>query len=144
MPTVGDALQLVLALIFEDEAAACGEVLDGGRDEYVPWACQRADPRSDMHRQATNAIFDELDLARMAAGADLDAERADRGADRLRASYGARRTVEGGEEAIARRIDVVTAESRSRPGRARRAPRAAPSTARRRVPRRAWWNRRCP
>ena len=77
MPRVGDALQLVLASVFEDQSRAHGEVFDRGTDQNLPGACERADPGGDVHREAADAVTGEFDLPGVASGADAQAELAD-------------------------------------------------------------------
>jgi len=64
-----------------------------------------------VHGDPAHVAVAERDLAGVQAGADLDAERARRRLDRERAADGARRPVEGGEEPVAQRFDLVAAEA---------------------------------
>jgi hypothetical protein len=56
MPPVGDALQLVLASVFEHQPRARGEVFDRGADQHLPGAGERADPGADVDRQAADMV----------------------------------------------------------------------------------------
>jgi hypothetical protein len=64
-----------------------------------------------VHGDAADLRAVELALAGMDAGADLDAELPHGLSGRERAADGARRTVEGGEEAVARRVHLPAAEA---------------------------------
>src|SRR5690349_6655694 len=107
MPPVGDALQLVLAGVFEHKPRACGEVFDRVADQNLPSAGERADPGADVHRQATDAVTGEFDLAGVAAGADAQAEVAESRAQRLGTAEGPRGPVEGRQQAVPGRVDVA-------------------------------------
>ena len=50
MPLAGDALQLVLASVFEHQPRARGEVFDRGADQHLPRAGERANPGADVDR----------------------------------------------------------------------------------------------
>ena len=73
---VGDALQLVLAGVFELEPRARGEVFHRGADENLP-ARASHHPGGDMDRYAANLVTGEFNLAGVAPGADVQAELAD-------------------------------------------------------------------
>src|SRR5437764_9771908 len=111
VPAVGDALQLVLAGIFEDEARARHEILDGRGDEHLRPIRDRRDPRTDVHRDPADLPVDRLDLTCVQPCADLDPEWANGLDDRLRAFDPTSRPIEGREEAVARRVDLCTTES---------------------------------
>src|SRR3954452_9377200 len=76
-PAVGDALEVVLAEGFEGEAAACDEVFDGLRDEYLGGACEGCDASAGGDCDASAFAVDEFAFAGVDAGADFDAEGAD-------------------------------------------------------------------
>src|SRR6185369_1355382 len=65
-----------------------------------------AHPLADVYGDAADVATPELDLARVQTGADLEPERVDGGTDRQRAPDGAGRTVEGGEHAVTRHLDL--------------------------------------
>jgi hypothetical protein len=89
-PTAGDALQLVLTAILEQEARAGNEILDRLGDEDLPCTRARRDAGLDRHAQSCRLALDQLALPGMHAGADLDAQRPhalgdlQRGSDRPR------------------------------------------------------------
>ena len=75
-----------------------------GGDEHLGWSRDRCHPSPDVDGDALDALIGEFDLAGVDARSDLDAELPKRGTDRKRAAYGSCRTIERGEEAVARRI----------------------------------------
>ena len=66
---------------------------------------------SDVDRDPGDLLADDLALAGVQAGADLEPELAYGGSDRLRAADCSDRPVEGGEEPVAGRVDLATAEA---------------------------------
>ena len=107
MPPVGDALQFVFAGVFELQPRARGEVFHRGAHENLPGACERADPRADVDREAANVVASEFDLTGVAPGADLQAELADGHAERLGAADGPGGPVEGRQQAVPGGVDVA-------------------------------------
>src|SRR5688572_15785486 len=105
-PAIRNPLELVRAAIGEAKAGARHEILHGARYEHLSRLGDAGDARSNVHREASNLAADLLALAGMHAGADVDAEWPHRIADPERATDGACRAVERGEEAIAGRVDL--------------------------------------
>ena len=66
-PAVGDALQLVLAGVLEDEPAPGGQVLHGRETSTSDGPGQRRDASADVDRDAGDVVADQLDLAGVAA-----------------------------------------------------------------------------
>ena len=98
VPTLGNALELVLAGVLENETGPCDEVLDGGRDEDLGGSGERTDPHADVNRDAPNLIAIERDLASVKPRSDLDSDRSHRFGDGLSAPHASGRTVERGQE----------------------------------------------
>src|SRR6185295_14723642 len=73
-PAVGDPLELVLASVLEVETAARHKILHGLRDPDLRRACGGRDPCADRDAQPGDVVAVDLDLARVDAGPDLDAE----------------------------------------------------------------------
>ena len=96
----------MLAGIFEGEPAPGDEVLHRLGDEHLRRSGRRADAGSDHHGDAADLPVDRLDLARVHARPNLDAERGDRVDDRPRAPDRPSRAVERGEEPVTRRVDL--------------------------------------
>ena len=71
----------MLAGVLEGEAGAGDQVLHRLRDEDLGCARGRGDPSADRHGDAPDLPVDQLTLARVHAGADLDPELADAVAD---------------------------------------------------------------
>ena len=109
-------------------------------------ACgERRDPGAEVDGEALDARVGELDLARVEPGADLEAEPANRVADRAGAPDRARRAVERGQEAVAGDPDLLAAEPLQPVADERVVlARGAPSSSGRRARRRARSSRRCP
>src|SRR6185369_10707 len=69
-----------------------------------------ADARGDVHGHPADVAADELALPGVQAGADLDAQAADRGDDGARAAQGVgRRALERGDVAVADGLDLAAA-----------------------------------
>jgi len=110
VPAVGDALQLVLASVFEGEAGTRNQVPDRLRNENLGRGRECCDPRADAHGDPSDLAGDGLDLACVYPGAPLEPEVSNRVADRLCAPDPARGAVERGKEPIASRVDFRPAE----------------------------------
>src|SRR6476659_8995048 len=110
MPAVGDALQFMLAGVFEHEARACHEVLDCRRHEDLGTASEGRHTRADVDGDTANFVGRQLHFPRMHPRPDLEVQWAEPLPDRRRAPNGARRAVESREEAIARGAPLIAAE----------------------------------
>src|ERR687895_2330525 len=77
MPVARDALEVVVAAVLEVDAGAGGEVADDARDEYFAGFRLGGDARADVDGDALDPVVDDLHLARVDPGADLEAEVAD-------------------------------------------------------------------
>src|SRR5918999_966578 len=100
IPVARDALEVVVAAVLEVDAGAGGEVADDARYEYFAGLRLGGDAGADVDGDALDPVVDDLHLARVDAGADLEAELVD-GVDRLvGAGDRPRGTGEGGEEAV--------------------------------------------
>ena len=86
------------------------EVLHGARDEHLARAGERRDARAEMDGQPGDVVRQDLDLADVDAGPDLEPELPDAVADRDRAADRAGRAVERREEPVADDLDLVAAE----------------------------------
>src|SRR4051812_42552975 len=104
-PGAPNALQLVLAPGVEADPRADDQVLDGARDEHLARPGGAHHARADVHGEAADVVADHLALARMEPGPDLDAELAHRLLDRRGGADRAGGTIEGGEHAVACRLD---------------------------------------
>ena len=94
----------MLASVVERESAAGRQVLDGARDEDVPWTRHARDAGTDGHREPGALAVDELTLARMNARADLDSDLTDPIHDVERAANRTGGAVERCVEAVACRV----------------------------------------
>src|SRR5262249_4316775 len=77
------------------------------RHEHLAWSGQRSHAGADDHGDAAELLSDDLALARVQAGPDLEAEVAHRALDRGRAADRADRAVEGREEAVPGRVELA-------------------------------------
>src|SRR6185369_17864424 len=69
----------------------------------------RGDPGTDGHCDSAEFAVDGLDFAGVHAAPDLQPKRTDRLGDRAGAADGPCRPVEGGEEAVSGRVDLLAA-----------------------------------
>src|SRR5918912_4581027 len=109
LPRPGDALQLVLAALLEGDPGAGDEVAHRARDEHLARPRERRDARPRVDGDPAHLPVRELALAGVQAGAQLDAEPPHRLLDRVGGADRPRRPVEGGEEAVAGRVDLAPA-----------------------------------
>ena len=75
-----------------------------------PGCALRGDAGADVDGDPADLAVDQLALAGVQAGADLEAELAHRLGDRAGAADRPGRAVEGGEEAVAGGVDLLAAE----------------------------------
>src|SRR5918996_174439 len=108
-PGSRNAFQLVLAARLEDDPRAGHEILDGARDEDLSGRRVPRDARAHVHREARRLAVDQLALAGVDSGADVQAE----GARSLHHCTSARdrprRPVETDEEPVPRGVDLDAA-----------------------------------
>src|SRR6266478_6681471 len=100
-PRLGHAAEVVAATICEAQAGARHQIFDRGRHDHLARSGGVHHAGGNVHPDARHVLAPELYLAGMESGADLDAERLHAGRDRLGATDGARRAVEGGQDAVA-------------------------------------------
>src|SRR5947209_3964649 len=98
-----------LAGVLEREPAAGDQVLHRLGNKHLRCLGERGDPGPRADGQAGALPFDELALARMDAGPDLDPQLAHPIADLVRAVDGAGGAVEGRVEAVSRCVVLVAA-----------------------------------
>ena len=77
MPTVGDALQLVLAGVLEREPEPATRSFTVEDTSTSEGSASAIDPGADVDRDTANVLTDEFDLAGVDPGTDLEAERLD-------------------------------------------------------------------
>src|SRR5574342_733614 len=110
-PFAGDALECLNSPLFETDAGARDEVLDGAGDEDFACSGERGDPGADVDGDASDLVADDLALPRVKPRASLDAERQNASADRFGAANGPRGTIEGGEETVAGGVHFAATKS---------------------------------
>src|SRR5579862_6273026 len=99
------------AAVGESQARAGDDVSDGAGNQHFVWfGCSR-DARRNMHGDTADIVADQLALACMESAADLESQRTQSLAHRAGASYRAVRSVEGSEQAVARRVHLAAAEN---------------------------------
>ena len=87
------------------------EILNRAGNEHLAGEGRRRDARPDVHGDPGHLLADDLALARMNAGSDLDAEAPHAVADRAGATDSLRRPLERRKEAIAGRVEHATIEA---------------------------------
>jgi hypothetical protein len=108
-PLVRHALERVRAAIVEGDSGATDEILNGARDEDFAAVGCGCDACAGVDGDSGWLNADELALARMDAHPDVELEIAQAAANRVGAADGARRAVEGREEAVASGVDFTPA-----------------------------------
>jgi len=111
-PLSGQAFEDVTAAVLEADAGACDEVFDGVRDQDFAWDGGGGDTGADVNRDAADLFADDFALARVQAAPDFEPERAQLVVNPARAADGAGWPVEGGEEPVARAVDLPPPEPR--------------------------------
>jgi IS30 family transposase len=111
-PRAGDAPELVLAPIVEDQTGSHDEVGHRARRPDRARLREGGNPRRDVDGDAADIVAAELDLARVHAAAHIDSELPRGVADCACAFDRPGGTVEGGEEAVAGGFDLAAAETR--------------------------------
>ena len=104
------ALEGMRAEVDELDAGADDQFLDGRCHEHGTGVGAAGDPRADVHRAAAEFVAEHLALAGMHAHPQLRAQRLHRRAQRGAAARGARRAVEGREQAVAGGVELAPAE----------------------------------
>src|SRR4029453_9521236 len=107
-PLARDTLELLGAAVRKRDTRADDKALAGAGDEPLVRPGECADPRADVDGHAADVVADELALAGVQAGAHIDVERSHGVRDRSRTADPARRSVEGGEEAVAQRLHFAS------------------------------------
>ena len=100
MPQALDALQLVLAGVFEHGAGARHELLDGARHHHLGRAGERGHARADVNCDPAERSVELLDLAGVDAAADVESDVLHRCHDRRRRAKRLRRLRERCKEAV--------------------------------------------
>src|SRR5215207_3967980 len=110
LPLAGHALQSWTAAVGEVDAGAGDEIADGTGDENLARVCDRGDARPDVHGDPGEVITAQLALTGVETGPNLEPEIAGTGRDGLGTVDGATGSVESGQEAVARGLDLLPAE----------------------------------
>src|SRR5260370_40473876 len=100
------SLELVFPPVFELDSRSRDEVDDCPRRKDFPCFGEGGHAGGDVNADPADVIAPQFDLARVDARPDLDAERADRIPDGAGTAHRSARSVEGGQNAIARRLDL--------------------------------------
>jgi hypothetical protein len=91
----------VVAALRELDSGSRNEIPDGARDQHLSRPGDRRHARSDVDGDAGHSVSAHFALARVQAGADLDAEAAHRVANGASAADRPRWAVERGQKAVA-------------------------------------------
>src|SRR5262249_37762654 len=111
-PLAGDSLQRLLAALGEAEPGAGDKITHRACGEDLAWPGEVLHARPDDHGDSPELAGDDLALACVHPGADLDAEPAHGVADRERTAKRADRPIEGGVEPVACGVLLYAAMSR--------------------------------
>ena len=109
-PCARYAFQTVLTAISELDAGAGDEVLDGRGDEDLTRVSVGGDPGTDVNGEAGQLAFISLALSRVNPDSQLEPKLVGVGNECLCTADRSRRTVEGGEEAVAGRVHLLASE----------------------------------
>jgi hypothetical protein len=108
-PLVGDSLQSVRTAIGELDSGTGYEVPDCAGHQHFVRVRSRCNPRADVYRDSAYVVADQLTFTGMQPGAHLEAQSLHSLADCARTSDRARRTVERGQQPVARGVDFAPA-----------------------------------
>ena len=97
--------------VFELNARAHNQVFDGAGDKEFARVRERGHSMGDDHCESCDVLVSELDLSGMNAGAHLETEASAGVADGSCARDSPPRSVEGGQRAIAGRLDQLASEA---------------------------------
>ena len=109
MPLAGHALQLVHASIGKAQSRTRDEVAHRARSQDFIGMGQGGNACSDRYGDARDLAIVQLAFAGMDTGANLEADGPDGIANGRSRLDGPRRSVEGGEEAVPRRVELGAA-----------------------------------
>src|SRR5438876_66557 len=104
-------LEAMDAALHEAQARSRDQILQSAGDQHLARVRRGGHAGADVHGDTAHVVAPQLALAGVQAGADLEAEWAHRLADGQRTAYRACGTVEGREEAVARRVNLPAAEA---------------------------------
>lgn len=109
-PAVRDTFERVCSPALQMQSRPEHEVFHCLGNEYLGRTRERGDPSGDVHCEPADVGAEQLDLARVQTGADLDAQAAGAVDHRPGTADSARRPVESREEAVPRLLHFPTAE----------------------------------
>src|SRR5580704_19093039 len=98
--------------IGEPQAGARNQIPQNARGQNLAGRSELSNPRRDMHGDAADVVRQDLNLARVQSGSNLQTEVAHRVPDGFCTTHGARRSIEGRKKPVARRPDLLAAKSR--------------------------------
>src|SRR5438876_11516308 len=104
LPRAGYALELVCAALVEAQAGAGDESFRGAGHQDFAGTGKRRDSSADVHGDARQLGPKNLTLAGMQPGANGETQTLNGIGDRARGANATRGPIEGGEDAVARRI----------------------------------------
>jgi hypothetical protein len=101
----------LVAAVAEAQAGAGHQVLHGARYQNLTGTGERGDARTNVNGNAADIVANNLALAGMQAGANLNPQRPYFFGYCAGAAHAARRTVERGENAVAGGLDFTAAKA---------------------------------
>ena len=113
-PLSRNAADLLGAASGESQLAADDQIADGARDEHLPGTGHTHDAGGEVNREAGDVLTAALDFTRLQSRTTLEPEALGPEDDLLGAAHPLTGTGEEGEQAVARRLDRLTAVRRDR------------------------------
>jgi hypothetical protein len=107
-PLVWDPFQPIRSAILERQARASDKIADRLRHEHLAGRRQVGDSRADMNSYARKIATDELAFASVNTTPDLEPERSQSTAERVRASDRPGRAIKCGEKPISRSANLAS------------------------------------
>ena len=111
MPFAGNTLEGLAAAVAEAQPGARHQVLYGARHQHLARTGERRDARADVNGNPTDIVVDHFAFAGMEPSTDFDPKRPDLLGNGAGAADAARRSVEGGKNAVAGRLDLMAAKA---------------------------------
>ena len=112
MPLARDALERPTAAIREAQSGAGDQILYRAGHQNFVRGRERGNARADVNGNSADILAHHLAFTGVETGADFDSELTDFVTDSASAAHAACRAVEGGENTIARALDLTTTEAR--------------------------------
>jgi hypothetical protein len=110
-PSHRDALELVQTAVFELDGGLRHQIPDRARDQHLPGTRFRGDARADVKREPDHCAAAHLLFTGVQPRPDLQPQRAHGLVDRGRATNPTGRRLEGRQQSVSRRHDLLAARA---------------------------------